>query len=146
MPTRILPLVLVAALASALFTGCAMTVDDRIRREPEVFARFPADVQQRIRAGQVEIGDEADAVRLALGEPWRRLERTTAEGRVEVWIYAVNQAQPRLRFSVGVGTGGRHSAVGVGGAVTTGGPDPDEEAMRVEFLAGRVVRIETRKS
>lgn len=122
-----------------------MTPEDRIRREPQLFAGYPAEVQERIRAGRVDIGDDPDAVRLALGDPERKVDRTSAEGRVEVWIYAVGMGKPRVSFSVGVGSGGSRSGYGAGVGLSTGGAETFEEAMRVEFLAGRVVRIETRK-
>lgn len=138
-------LFLPCAFIVTLLAGCAITPADRIRSEPVLFARYSVEVQERIRAGRVEVGDDADAVWLALGEPHRRVERTTAEGRAEVWIYLHRQRQSRVRLSLGVGMGMRHSGVGAGIGMATGDVVPDEEATRVEFSAGRVVRVETRK-
>lgn len=139
---RLLPVLVVIALLA----GCATTPADRIEREPAVFARLPVEMQERVRAGQVEIGDPVEAVRLALGEPVQRLNRRTAEGEAEVWVYGRRVGEPRWRFSVGVGGGAGHTAMGAGVGISTGdaGTLPDE-AMRVEFVGGRVTRIETRR-
>ena len=134
------PLLLLGLIA--LISGCASTPADRIARDPQAFATLPAAAQERVRKGQVDIGDSEAAVRLALGEPSRRVQRREqAGGESEVWIY--ESAGPRFSFSFGVGTAGRHSALGAGVATST--PPRDEEAMRVEFQQGRVVRIESRK-
>lgn len=84
-------------------------------------------------------------MRLALGEPVQRLNRRTAEGEAEVWVYGRRVGEPRWRFGFGIG-GGSHMGVGAGVGISTGdaGTLPDE-AMRVEFVGGRVTRIETRR-
>lgn len=143
MRLRILPPLLAAVLV--VLAGCATTPADRIRRDPALFAKFPAEVQERIRAGQVEIGDPAAAVLLALGEPVQRMNRRTAEGETEVWIYGRHRGEPRLRFNVGIGTNGAHTGVAVGAGLATGDrSDLSEETMRLELADGRVVRIESR--
>lgn len=126
----------------ALLAGCASTPEQRISRQPADFNQLTPAQQQKVRAGQVDVGFTESMVWLALGEPARKLERVAPEGTVQVWVYTRNA--PRFSFGIGVGGGGGHTAVGTGVGVSTGGSDP-EEVMRVEFSAGRVVRIETVK-
>jgi hypothetical protein len=45
---RLLPVLVVIVLLA----GCATTPADRIEREPAVFARLPAEMQERVRAGR----------------------------------------------------------------------------------------------
>jgi len=78
-------IVLVTALA-ALLVGCATPLT-RIERNPEAFAKLPPEQQQKVQAGEVGIGFDATAVRLAVGEPDRIAQRETVEGRTEVWTY-----------------------------------------------------------
>lgn len=127
----------------AFLAGCASTPESRIQRNPEAFAQLPPAVQERVRRGQIEIGDTESVVLLALGEPARRMERLDQRtGSSQVWIYA--RSAPRFSFGIGVGSYGRHSATSVGVGTSTGGYD-DDEAMRVEFQQGRVARVDYRK-
>jgi hypothetical protein len=131
------------ALGLAVLAGCASTPAARIQQNPQFFASLPAPVQERVRNGQVDIGDTQDVVLLALGEPVRRMERLDQRtGASQVWIYA--RQAPRFSLGFGVGSYGRHSATSVGIGTSTGGYE-DDEAMRVEFQQGRVVRIDYRK-
>lgn len=81
--------VLLAAALSVLLllSACATSPERRISRNPELFASFPADVQENIREGRVDIGYTKDMVRLALGEPNRVVTRRTADEVHESWIY-----------------------------------------------------------
>ncbi len=67
--------------------GCASTTESRIDREPDLFASFPPDVQELVRNGQVRVGFEPDMVRLALGEPNRKVIRQAADDQREIWYY-----------------------------------------------------------
>jgi len=135
------PIVSALCLASVvLLAACSTTPDSRIAKNQATFGGFPAAVQEKIRAGEVDVGFTPEMVRLALGEPTRQFNRQTGEGTAEVWVYHDNGP----RFSLGVGVGGavgRHSSAGVGLGTSTGGYDP-EEKMRVEFRAGKVTAIE----
>ncbi|MBA4136708.1 MAG: hypothetical protein C0518_05265 [Opitutus sp.] len=135
---RLFSLALIVALA-----GCASTPESRIQRNPQSFAQLPADVQERVRRGQIDIGDTEEVVLLALGDPVRQVERVDQRtGATRVWIYA--RQAPRFSFGFGVGSYGRHSGGSLGVSTSTGGYQ-DDEAMRVEFQQGRVVRIDYRK-
>jgi hypothetical protein len=137
---RLLPLIPALCLA-ALLAACS-TPDSRISGNQAAFDRFPADVQQKLRAGQIEIGYTQEMVRIALGEPARQFTHKSEQGDSDLWVY--HDEGPRFSFGVGVGSGGRHSGVGGGLAMSTGGYDPDEK-MRVEFREGKVSAIEIAK-
>jgi hypothetical protein len=142
-----LPLIL---LALGLLSACS-TPASRIAENQAAFAQYPAEVQQKIRAGKIDLGYTQEMVRLALGEPSRQLTQQTEAGQVELWMYRDNS--PHFSIGVGMGTsdyhgGGHHSGsyTGVGGgvAVSTGDYYP-EEKMRVEFRGGRVSAYEYAK-
>jgi outer membrane protein assembly factor BamE (lipoprotein component of BamABCDE complex) len=138
MNLRLFSLLCLAALLSA----CSSTPENRIEKNQSAFDQYPADVQQKIRRGQVEIGFTPEMVRLALGEPTRVATRKTDSGEVEAWIYI--DSKPAVSFGIGFGTGGHHSGGGVGIATSTGGRDVDEK-VRVEFRDGKVTGVEWSK-
>jgi len=134
------PITLLLTLTTVvLLTGCSSTPDSRIAKNQRDFSQYPAEVQQKIRAGQVDIGFTPEMVRLALGEPTRQFNRQTETGTVELWVYHDNS--PRFSIGLGFGSYGRHSGTSVGVSTSTGGYDP-EEKMRVEFRDARVTAVE----
>ena len=127
-----------------LLAGCASTPDQRISRAQAEYNQLPPAVQQQIRAGQIDLGFTETMVWMALGEPARKVERVSAEGTAQVWVYT--RSEPRMSFGFGVGSYGRRSSVGTGVGISTGGSGfASDEAMRVEFLQGRVSRVEYRR-
>ena len=134
---RILPRFF-ALLLFALLAACS-SPDSRIAGDRSAFDKLPAEVQQKIRAGQVDIGFTPEMVRLALGEPDRKFTRKTGAGDLEVWGYHDNT--PQFSLGLGIGGGGRHSSVGGGMEMSTGGYDPEEKT-RVEFQNGHVTAVE----
>ena len=128
-------------LLIALLSACS-TPQSRIDSNRAAFDQFPAAVQEKIRAGRVDLGFTPEMVRMALGKPARQTTRKTTAGDVEIWIYTDDK--PQLSFGFGVASGGYHHAMGVGMETSTGGYDPDEKA-RVEFRGGQVVSVEYRK-
>src|SRR6478735_1912524 len=125
------------AFAVVLLAGCTSTPQDRISKNREIFESFPADVQRKISAGQVEIGFTPDMVAMALGKPDQKLTRAESGGESEVWVY--EKHKPQFSFGVGMGGGSYHSgggsAAGVGVSTTT---PPSSDYMRVAFRDGRV--------
>jgi hypothetical protein len=79
--------VLTAFLALTMWLGGCASPDARIKRSPEVFARLSPEQQALVKEGKVAIGFDADAVRLAVGNPDRIWTRTDAEGTRELWSY-----------------------------------------------------------
>jgi len=124
-----------------LLAGCASTPQDRISQNRALYESFPADVQRKISAGQVDVGFTPDMVSLAMGKPDQKLTRAEAGGETEVWVY--EKHKPQFSFGVGVGGGSYHSgggsAAGVGVSTTT---PPSSDYMRVAFRDGRVASIE----
>jgi hypothetical protein len=58
----------VAMLLLMIATGCA-TPESRIKKHPEMFSAFPPEVQERVRLGEIRVGDTSDMVYIALGHP-----------------------------------------------------------------------------
>ncbi len=84
MNKRLLP----AALACVvLLAGGCGTPSARIKRNPDLFATFPPEIQANIRQGKVDIGYTRDMVYMALGDPDRRYLRKSATGEAEVWAF-----------------------------------------------------------
>jgi len=79
------------ALAYVAVAGCA-TPNSRIQDHPDIFAQATPDQQAMIREGKVGIGFTPEFVKLAVGEPDRISERTTAEGAETVWHYVESRA------------------------------------------------------
>ncbi len=123
-----------------LAASCA-SVDSRVQKHQAAFNSWPADVQEKVRAGKVEVGFTKEMVRVALGEPDRLISRTTEHGVAEGWVYF--DKGPKFSLGLGLGTARGHSAVG--GGVTVGDDWRDEEKLRVIFEGGRVSAIETRR-
>jgi hypothetical protein len=109
-----------------------------VEKNAALVATWPADVQAKVRAGQVAVGFTPDQVRVALGEPDRTFARTEAQGAREVWVYFDHG--PKFSFGLGVGGGGGGTRVGGGVGMSSGARDP--ELMRVIFEGGRVSAIE----
>jgi hypothetical protein len=126
----------------ALVTGCS-TPASRIDSHRAAFEKFPAEVQEKIKAGRVDVGFTPEMVHMAMGEPSRQLTRKTESGDVEVWMFADNK--PQISFGFGLSSGGYHSGSAVGISTSTGGYEADEKA-RVEFRNGVVESVEYRKN
>ena len=143
MKTR-LPLLTCVALGLIL-AGCS-TVDSRIAKNRAAFNTWPPAVQDKVVQGQIDVGFTYEQVRVALGEPDRVFNRTTADGTSQVWGY--RDRGPRFGFGVGVGMGsfGRHGGSFGGVSMGTGTGYLDDEKMGVVFdPSGRVSAIETRE-
>jgi hypothetical protein len=123
-----------------LVASCA-SVDSRVSDHQAAFDTWPADVQEKVRAGKVEMGFTQEMVEVALGKPDRVSSRTTDRGQADVWIY--HESAPK--FSVGLGFGSSRGSTGMGAGVRVGDDFRDDENMRVVFEGGKVTAIETRK-
>ena len=134
-------------LAAAVWLAGCSTPASRIRHNPALFGTFPADVQQKVRAGRIEIGFTPDMVRLALGTPNRVVRRESAGGLAEVWSYVDYDRVP----------GGGHFVSstfyvrGRGGMVRSV-PDVmwvesdlwyERDRVRIEFRGGKVAAIDS---
>lgn len=148
MRTRsLLPFLLLAAVA---VSGCS-TPSSRIREKSSVFAALaPAD-QQRLRQGTVAVGDTPDMVYIALGEPSRRSQTTTAGGHRMEWRYreysedyeGSHFAGYSRRVAVDPRTGQRY--VYLQPRYVDVYTETAEDRLRIVFENGRVVAIEELK-
>ena len=137
----VLPLVLVSVM------GCA-TPETRIRKEPELFASFPPEVQAKVRQGQIAIGFSQAEVRMALGDPDRVYHRATTSSTNEIWSYTALTYRTFPQYSTAFTPFPEPwpNSAYIPGVVLLDVQERDEyEALRVEFENGRVKAIETRK-
>jgi hypothetical protein len=149
MQSRFFGILLCGALLA--LSGCN-TTSDRIRQKAEVFASLPAADQERLRKGLVAVGDTTDMVYIAIGEPTRRIEKTTAQGSRSEWIY-----RDYYETYEGSHLAGYHRVVGfdrrTGRRFVYLEPsyaevyrERSEERLRVVFENGRVAAIEELKN
>ena len=83
-PTRFT--LVAVALAVLSLAGCS-TVNSRIKEKSATFQSLDAEAQEKLRQSIIEIGNSFDMVYIALGQPDEKVERTTAAGKEEVWVY-----------------------------------------------------------
>lgn len=131
-PPRIILFLLIAAAACA-------TPESRIKRHKAAFDAYPAEVQERIRAGQVDVGFTREQVELALGRPDRKYARQTAAAAQDVWAYGAGSVRPSLSLGFGMGSGGGGF---YGGGLGVGSKAGREDRARVVFQDGAVVSVE----
>ncbi len=129
---------------AALLAGCA-SPQQRIQQNQAVFDSFPVAVQARIRGGQIDLGFTPEMVRIALGEPERKVSRRAIAGNAEIWLYVdFIRSYDRQRVDVDglgvVGAGGRR-AIG-GSAWVNVEQNREYVRTRVEFQNGIVTAIE----
>jgi hypothetical protein len=126
-----------SALALVI-AGCASTPTERITKYQSTFDSWPAEVQAKVRAGQIAVGFTEQQVRVALGEPDRVFSRVTEKGPTTVWAY--RHRGPRVSLGLGLAGGSGHTGYGGGVAMTDRGYD---DSLHAVFADGKVVSIET---
>lgn len=106
MKTKLLGFILAGAVSVFCLGGCA-TPAARIKANPEAFARLSPEQQVLVQAGQIGLGFEPEAVKLALGDPDRTTVRTDADGETLIWHYATYEADGRILYTGYYHTGRR---------------------------------------
>jgi hypothetical protein len=127
-----------------LLAGCA-TPERRIQQNQALFDSFPVAAQARIRGGQIDLGFTTEMVRIALGEPQRKLLRRTPGGEGEVWLYLdTTQRYSRQRADIdGINVTSASGRTYTGGSAWVNMLQENEYVRtRVEFLSGMVAAIE----
>jgi hypothetical protein len=125
-----------AGLALLLLAACS-TPESRVRKHKELFDSYPPEIQQRIKAGEVDLGFTSDMVLMALGKPARKTTRTTAQSVQEIWNYGDSGVRPGVGVSIGGGSYGGFGGVSVG---SEGGAYRDRAA--IVFESGKVVAVD----
>ncbi|MDD3180291.1 MAG: hypothetical protein PHQ04_08060 [Opitutaceae bacterium] len=136
-----LPFIMGVLVVGLGLGGCASTPAERIGRNRVVFDQFPMPVQEKIRAGQVEVGFTESMVLIALGKPDRKFTHKTKAATEEIWSY--HDRKPQFGFGLGLGTAGGSTAYGGSVGVATGG-NFGVDALRVVFREGVVTSVEDR--
>ena len=132
----------VAALVAAFnFAGCS-TPATRIRANPEAFARLTPQQQALVQAGQIALGFDMDAVKLAVGDPDRVAVRTDADGETVIWRYVTYEFGGRPLYTGYYHTSRRWWGWGPAYPYYLDYPERRvRERFRVEFRRGRVASI-----
>ncbi|MFM8620331.1 MAG: hypothetical protein ACKOE8_16575 [Opitutaceae bacterium] len=140
MKLNLLPLAL--GVATLLFAAACSTPASRIKANPEAFARLTADQKGLVQAGQIALGFEPEAVRLALGDPDRTTVRTDARGETIVWHFLSYEAEGRVLFTGHYHSGRNGWRWGAAYPYYLDYPARTvRDRFRVEFQGGKVVAI-----
>lgn len=142
-----IPFTILAVLLAVALTGCD-TFDRRARQKAEVFQALSPEQQEKLRRGEIGLGDSPDMVYIALGEPTDRRETATAAGHEMVWIYNSyytdyeGQFHSGYRRHVVFDPKSRRYFVYHQPVFTDVYSEREEENIRVKFRDGRVAEIE----
>ena len=66
--------------------GCS-SFNSRARQMSATYESLPAEAQERLQRGAINVGDTPDMVYIALGNPDERRDIQTADGTQNVWVY-----------------------------------------------------------
>jgi hypothetical protein len=86
--SKTLPFRILAGIALVMLAGCS-TINSRIKENAAVFDSLPADVQEKISQGIVEVGYTPDIVYIAMGNPHEKRSSRSADRNKSTWIYNV---------------------------------------------------------
>jgi hypothetical protein len=128
-----------------LLAACATTPAQRIQQNQELFDTLPVADQARIRGGQIDIGYTPEMVRIAYGEPQRKLVRRTPVGESHIWLYTDTfRRYERQRADIdGLSLSGPGGMRSIGGSAWINIMQEREIVRtRVEFQTGTVFAIE----
>jgi hypothetical protein len=73
-------------MAGIFFAGCN-SFEHRAEQKSETFNSLDEATRQRLKQGNIDVGDTPDMVYIALGVPDAKKQRVTSDGREIVWIY-----------------------------------------------------------
>lgn len=133
-----------------LLAGCS-TVNSRIRQNAPLFDSLPADTQEKIRKGVVEVGYTPEMVFIAMGAPDEKRSTHSAARDRATWIYNVyyqdwvGQAFAGYRRVVVYDEKTKTRYVYREPVYENVYRDRKEERIRIEFENGIVSAIEQRK-
>lgn len=87
-PTLLPALSLAAGVLALALSGCN-TFDRRAEEKAAVFNNLDPGTQQRLKKGEIAIGDTADMVYIAMGNPDERSSTLRENGEHLTWVYNV---------------------------------------------------------
>lgn len=143
--TKLLLIMLAIVFALSACMTAQQIRDRRIASSLEIFNFFNPEIQQKIRAGQIELGFSEDMVRLAWGMPNRIYTRTTDKGEATVWTYSKTQIltqTDRMTIPVQVRDRSGRSSVQYENVWINRDTQEEYTAARVEFTGGTVTALE----
>ena len=89
-------------LTMLTLAGCEATqgqkIERRIQQEFAFFETLPEDTQERLKNGQLQVGDPMMAAWIVHGMPTRTYEHITESSTNEVWSYCTVDAMPVDQF------------------------------------------------
>jgi hypothetical protein len=136
----------VLTTAGIFFTGCN-TFEHRAEQKSATFNALDDATQQRLKEGNIAIGDTPDMVYIALSVPDTKRQRVTSDGRELVWVYKTYYQDYQGTELVGYRR--YFVPVGVNRYVVHFEPvrrdiydERSEENMRITFVNGHVSAIE----
>lgn len=140
-----------AVLASALALAGCNTFESRAKEKSQVYEALPRDTQQRLKHGQLSIGDTQDMAYIALGYPDEVRDVTTTQGTQTLWIYRTywqqyeGEAWVGWHRSIVPVRGGRGYMVVHQPVTTDVYRTRVDEVIRVTFDRGVVAMVEQRR-
>ena len=143
--TKLLLLILAAAFALSSCMTVQQIRDRRIASNLEIFNSFSTEIQQKIRAGQIELGFTEKMVRLAWGAPDMIYTRTTDMGDATVWTYSrtrILTQTDRMIIPVWVQDKSGRSSVQYENVWINHDTQEEYAVARVEFTGGTVTALE----
>ena len=87
MNLRSLSAVLLISASLLALTGCS-TFESRSKQKAAVFSTLDTATQERLKVGEIHLGDTQDEVYIALGYPDEKREITTETGKTIAWVYS----------------------------------------------------------
>jgi hypothetical protein len=136
----------VFSAAAVLFSGCS-TFNSRAEEKSGVFNSLDQETQDRLKAGNIYVGDTPDMVYIALGVPDTKMQRITSDGRQLIWIYKTYYQDYQGTQLVGyrrqlVRVGPNRYAVHLEPIRADIYDERSEENMRITFVNGQVSSVE----
>lgn len=127
-----------------VLAGCA-TPDRRIQQNLSLFQSYPADIQEKIRKGDIALGFTQDMVHMSLGRPNHVFNRETMAGKTEVWAYTDTEYRSTHRPVAGnywTRTRGGRLQPAPGFLWVDAQHSREYDTLRVEFENGKVRAID----
>jgi hypothetical protein len=133
-------------LTGIFFAGCN-NFEHRAEQKSATFNALDEATQQRLKQGNIAVGDTPDMVYIALGVPDAKRQRLTSDGREVIWIYKTYYQDYRGTELVGyrryfVPAGPNKYVIHYDPVTRDVYDEHSEENMRVTFVNDHVSSVE----